>query len=275
MKIAKNAVAAMAAAALAASMVCAAPATMAQAAPAQPAAAEAGSTYTTMAKATKARLNIGQKTTLKVKGAKVTSWKSNKASVVSVTKKGVITAKKAGKATVTAKYKGGSAKFVITVVDPQDATLAALKGILTSLPTIPDEDTGADTYVMPSADGTMGIVYRPDDGTFTFTCDIDEVGSFQITVDDTAWPAASFDILIDESHYHSGVEKAKYTKTAELEWNLVTNEETGDEQAVSSADNEALSKFEKQCVYSIGTFLAGELELQMSSLGFYNIGTFK
>ena len=121
----------------------------------------------------------------------------------------------------------------------------------------------------------MGIVYRPDDGTFTFTCDIDEARSFQITVDDTAWPVASFDILRDENHYHSGVEKAKYTKAAELEWNLVTNEETGDEQAVSSADNEALSEFEKQCVYSIGTFLAGELELQMSSLGFYNIGTFK
>ena len=124
MKIAKNAVAAMAAAALAASMVCAAPATMAQAAPAQPAAAEAGSTYTTMAKTKtvklKYKVNEVRQLAVKVNGkkVKVTKWTSSDKNVVSVNKKGLATAGlNPGKATVTAKFKGGTAKFAITVSD--------------------------------------------------------------------------------------------------------------------------------------------------------------
>ncbi len=65
----------------------------------------------------KLTLNVGQKKTLKVKNttAKIT-WKSSKSAVAAVSKKGVVTAKKAGTTVISAKVKGGKTyKCTVTV----------------------------------------------------------------------------------------------------------------------------------------------------------------
>ena len=116
MKIVKNVVAAFAAAALAGSMVCVAPAVAME--KSHPASASTGSVYVAKAKAKKVSLKAGFSTMLKVKGKKVTKWATSKKSVVTVSKKGKANAKKAGKATVTAYYRGGKAVFNVTVTDP-------------------------------------------------------------------------------------------------------------------------------------------------------------
>lgn len=68
---------------------------------------------------TKATIYVGSTTTLKVKGtSQKAKWTSNKKSVATVNNKGKVTAKKAGKATITAKI--GSRKFSckVTVKNP-------------------------------------------------------------------------------------------------------------------------------------------------------------
>lgn len=64
----------------------------------------------------KKTLKKGESVTLKLVGATAKSWKSSKTAVASVTKKGKVTAKKAGSATITCKAKNGKAyKCKITV----------------------------------------------------------------------------------------------------------------------------------------------------------------
>lgn len=59
---------------------------------------------------TAAKITVGKKLTLKVKGTKKKAkWSSSKKAIASVTKKGVVTGKKAGKATITAKV--GTKKY--------------------------------------------------------------------------------------------------------------------------------------------------------------------
>ena len=67
---------------------------------------------------TKATLSKGETLTLKVKGTKdKVTWKSSDKKVAAVSKKGVVTAKKEGKATITAKVGKKTLKCKISVVD--------------------------------------------------------------------------------------------------------------------------------------------------------------
>lgn len=271
MKIAKNAVAAMAAAALAASMVCAAPATMAQAAPAQPAAAEAGSTYTTMAKTKtvklKYKVNEVRQLAVKVNGkkVKVKKWTSSDKNVVSVNKKGLATAGlNPGKATVTAKFKGGTAKFAITVSDPVTPVLDKLKTAI-SQPEIAIEDEDGNTaYVMTSDDESVSLIYKPLDEEFTLVYMGDSF-TVQMVFDDTSYSTAfaSFMVNGDSEEYTAGITKATYTyKNYGLNWKEVPENVDIIEQGV-------LVGFSK-----MGKFMYDDLGLQMSDLGFYRC-TFK
>jgi hypothetical protein len=64
-------------------------------------------------------LVVGQKKTLKVKGTKKkVAWSSSKKSTVTVNKNGVITAKKKGSATITAKVAGKTLKCKVKVENP-------------------------------------------------------------------------------------------------------------------------------------------------------------
>lgn len=160
MKIVKNVVAAFAAAALAGSMVCVAPAVAL--AKSHPASASTGSVYVAKAKAKKVSLKAGFSTTLKVKGKKVTKWTTSKKSVVAVSKKGKITAKKAGKATVTAYYRGGKAVFNVTVTDPAAKERKKLaREVLAS-----GVDDGWGRYVYQlTRDDSCVVRYEADDDT--------------------------------------------------------------------------------------------------------------
>lgn len=124
MKITKYVVTATTTIALAASMACVIPAA-AQAAPAAradtAASATASSTFAPMASSTtKATVKANEKRELlfllnkkKVKPSKV-SWSTSNAKVATV-KKGIMTTKKEGKVTITAKYKGHTVYYKITV----------------------------------------------------------------------------------------------------------------------------------------------------------------
>ena len=68
----------------------------------------------------KATLIKGQKKTLKITGTKQkVKWSTSKKSVATVTQKGKVTAKKKGKATITAKVDGKKYKCTITVEEPK------------------------------------------------------------------------------------------------------------------------------------------------------------
>lgn len=67
---------------------------------------------------TKATITVGFTQKLSVDGAKVTKWSSSKKSVATVDSKGKVTAKKAGKTTISAKLDNGkTVKCTVTVKD--------------------------------------------------------------------------------------------------------------------------------------------------------------
>lgn len=59
---------------------------------------------------------------LNIRSSKAT-WKSSNKKVASVSKKGIIKAKKAGKTTITAKYNGQTVKCKVTVKKPEDVVI--------------------------------------------------------------------------------------------------------------------------------------------------------
>lgn len=66
-------------------------------------------------KTTKVTMKAGQSKTLRVKAASKVKWSSSNKAIVSVSKKGKIVARRAGKAKITAKYGKKKAVFVVTV----------------------------------------------------------------------------------------------------------------------------------------------------------------
>lgn len=89
---------------------------------------------------TKATLNKGKKVTLKVSGIKSkVKWSSSKKSIATVTKKGVVTAKKSGTSTITAKV--GKKKFTckVTVKKPITKTTTVSKNKTTTKPKTNDK----------------------------------------------------------------------------------------------------------------------------------------
>lgn len=66
-----------------------------------------------------------KKLTLKNASGKI-KWKSSKKSVATVSSKGVVTAKKAGKTTVSAVYKNKTYKCTVTVTDSSKQTTASV-----------------------------------------------------------------------------------------------------------------------------------------------------
>ena len=260
MRVAKKAVAIVATAALAGSMVCAAPAAMAQEAPA---AAQAGSTYAVMAKAKKVSLVAGTSTTLKVKGKKVTKWTTSKKSVATVSKKGKVTGKKAGTATITATYKGGKATFKVTVVKNQMSELVSLikkKGI--------EQEKGEWAYSL----GEDLTVYYSSDG--------DQVAFFNEAIREPA--GRSFDMYVDcnteyatfnsvniasnYENYSVEVKKAS-DKISSLKWVLI-DPVTYKEIPVSADENKALNKHAGEAVDQLNKALKETTGLQFADIGF-------
>ena len=85
---------------------------------------------------TVATITVGKKLTLKVKRTKKkVKWSSSKKAIASVTKKGVVTGKKVGKATITAKVGKKKYKCKVTVKAKAKKTTAAKKTTTKVTPT--------------------------------------------------------------------------------------------------------------------------------------------
>lgn len=95
----------------------------------------------------KLTLTIGKSYKLKIKGSKKkVAWKSSSKKVATVTKKGKVTAKKAGKATITAKVNSKKFRCKVTVKTKQ--TVKPSKPVVTSAPPKPQKPT---TTAKPSS----------------------------------------------------------------------------------------------------------------------------
>ena len=98
---------------------------------------------------TKLTLTVGKKSTLKLKNATASKvkWSSSKKSVASVSSKGVVKAKKAGKATIKAKYKGKTYKCTVTVKKKTSSSKAAFNKLKNYLIKHgKKEDTGKNVF---------------------------------------------------------------------------------------------------------------------------------
>lgn len=283
MRIAKSAVAAMAAAALAASMVCAAPAAMA--AQSAPAANEAGSTYTTMAKAQKVEIEVGQKAQLPKKGVK--KWTTSKKSVVSVSKKGVITGKKAGKATVTAKLNKGSVKYTVTVVDPVPAgdpteNLQLLAEFVKSNGIPTETEYYTTKYALPLDEaGDVGIVYEEDNdgsGSFSITDATDDniSSSRALIFESEPSKIANFGIEMGGRNYEGVISPvAGYKAGSVITWRDVTSDNYKEWTSVEGTDAEILTEIAEDSIYNIMGPAAAQKGAQLNLLGFYSLPDFK
>lgn len=260
MRVAKKVVAAVAAAALAGSMVCAAPAAMAQEAPT---AAQAGSTYTVMAKAKKVSLAAGTSTTLRVKGMKVTKWSTSKKAIATVTKKGKVTGKKAGTATITATYKGGKATFKVTVVKNQMSELVSQikkKGV--------EQEKGE--WLLELGEGLAVAYFSDEDRVDFYNEAISESAgrSFDMTV----FPDCG-DVNFNSVHIAGNSEscsaeaKIVTAKPSSLKWRQY-DPITYKPSSVSADETKALNKHAAAAVDQLNKALKETTDLQFADIGF-------
>ena len=106
-------------------------------------------------------LEAGKKVTLKLKNApkkKKITWSSNNKKIATVSKKGVVTAKKAGKANITAKVNGKKYVCKVTVKNKKKQETPAPEK-----PTKPDTPSNPTTPSDPTTPSNPGQPTTPDD----------------------------------------------------------------------------------------------------------------
>ena len=106
-------------------------------------------------------LEVGKKVTLKLKNApkkKKITWSSNNKKIATVSKKGVVTAKKAGKANITAKVNGKKYVCKVTVKNKKKQETPAPEK-----PTKPDTPSNPTTPSDPTTPSNPGQPTTPDD----------------------------------------------------------------------------------------------------------------
>ncbi len=134
---------------------------------------------------TKVTLNVGKSTQISVKGSsKKVTWKSSNKKTATVTSKGIVTAKKEGKATITAIVSGRKYTCSVTVTDPKKSirvNLNKLKNYISKYGSVNSENNkfivttkyyNGDTY-------NYGIIYEKNKHRlrFVYTSDREETKS--------------------------------------------------------------------------------------------------
>lgn len=132
-------------------------------------------------------LTVGKKADLRLKGAKAkkVKWKSSKKKVVSVTSKGIVKGKKAGKAVVSAKYGGKTYKCKVTVKTGRQKQTATgnkvdWKAVATQMNTLSEyimangEETDETIQIRKTSEEqgektTLSVIYDSDNGVIQFT----------------------------------------------------------------------------------------------------------
>ena len=108
-------------------------------------------------------LEVGKKVTLNLKNApkkKKITWSSNNKKIATVSKKGVVTAKKAGKANITAKVNGKKYVCKVTVKNKKKQETPAPEK-----PTKPDTPSNPTTPSEPTTPSNPGRPTTPSDPT--------------------------------------------------------------------------------------------------------------
>ena len=117
----------------------------------------------------KITLSVGQSKQLKVSGVerKKVKWSSSKSSVVTVSKKGKIKAKKPGKAVITAKFPGGKLKCNVTVKAKKTnkKPAATQKPAVTATPKATEVPTQEPTVTPTPQENKILVAYFSWSGT--------------------------------------------------------------------------------------------------------------
>ena len=175
------------------------------------------------------------KLTLKKATAKKVKWSSSKKSVATVSKSGTVKAKKAGKATITAKYKGKKYRCKVTVKNPTN-----VERVMSAI--------DKSRYSVKLSSGSRAIIYSEDTdegntGTVTIASDhskkcvkfafVVESGKSDLDAIITLFvydsPTASAKVVIEspsQSYNCTGtanVNKSTYTSKTKLSWKVVEN----------------------------------------------------
>lgn len=274
-KSTKNTVSILAAAALAGCMACAVPAvSMADNASATQ------STYTALAKqASTLPDTIIQNKTYKLSNVKIgkkivkaskCSWKTSNKKVAAV-KKGVITTKKAGKATITATYKGNSATYKLNVKSAVAAQLEDLKAAMLN-----GEKIG-DSFVIKGKDAAgegvsaTNLYYTPGLDVFTFANTIaDDACTCYFDLSGTENKSSKVRIEDEDYTYWAIIETADYTNKTELKWVSFKNGSL-DQESVSAEKSDALNKEAWKHFLEIDDFMTyptNNINTSLADLGF-------
>lgn len=225
---------------------------------------------------------------LKKATAKKVKWSSSKKSVATVSKSGTVKAKKAGKATITAKYKGKKYKCKVTVKNPPAAKKPSAVKSQTNLEKVMSAIDGS-RYSVKTPDGSKAIVYSQNtdegnSGTATIAADHSKKcvkfafvvgsGSGDVNVTITLFvydnPTAPAKVVIESPSLNynctgnANVDKATYTSTSKLSWKVVEN---GKDIQLESFNKNADS-FVSSSMEVWDTLLKAYTGYEMSYLGF-------
>ena len=151
----------------------------------------------------KLTLTVGQTAKLKVKNTKKKiKWSSSKKSVATITKKGKVKAKKAGKTTITAKFGKKKLKCIVTVKAKKASTTSAPK---------PTTKPGTTTSGEITVANIISALHIKDysEMTVTFTSE-QKLGKGAFTIHTKKWKSSNFEYTLAVDRI-STVDNVTYT----------------------------------------------------------------
>lgn len=213
---------------------------------------------------------------LKKATAKKVKWSSSKKSVATVSKSGTVKAKKAGKATITAKYKGKKYKCKVTVKNPVKKQTDFQK-VMSAIEKSPDSVTvskGIKAFLVSDDDAAVIIASDSSDKSVKFGFVVEnggrEVSITLIVHENSSAPAEILLETTDNGKLKTSatVDKSSYKLGKSLSWKVKENKGLGlsDKKATDMSD-QLLS----ESIKAWNQILKLETGYTMSHLGFKNV----
>lgn len=208
---------------------------------------------------------------LKKAKAKKVKWSSSKKSVVSVGKAGKLKAKKAGKATITAKYKGKKYKCKVTVENAAAGRVAKVMKAVESSPDSIEPSKGITALLYGDDDYAVVIASDRNSKCVKFALVVDGDGSevsATMTVSEKAGAPAEITVKTTKGGKLSATAKANkatYRSGTSLSWHVKENKKLGYSNKVAS---KKCSEVLGVCVDAWDEVLKLETGYSLNYLGF-------